>query len=84
MDEVLGAERRRRRSTPSRPRALAVVPLAFLVGLRRRRVAAGAALSELVARLGAGRRHGALHDTRAEVRGDPAVWVAYWLPERGD
>jgi hypothetical protein len=32
MHEALGVERRRRRSTPSRPRALAIVPFAFLAG----------------------------------------------------
>jgi hypothetical protein len=80
MNEARGVERRRRRSTASRPRALAVVPFAFLVGLLRRRVAPAAAVNERVARLGAGRRHGALRDTL----GDPTLRVAYWLPERGE
>jgi signal transduction histidine kinase len=82
MNEALGVERRRRRSTPSRPRALAAVPLAFLVELLRRRVAAAAAVSELGARLGAGRRHGALRATLADALGDPTLRVSYWLPER--
>jgi signal transduction histidine kinase len=84
MNEALGVERRRRRSTPAWPRALGVVPFAFLVGLLRRRVAAAAAVSEPVARLGAGRRLGALRDTLADALGDPTLRVAYWLPERGE
>jgi signal transduction histidine kinase len=62
--------------------ALAVVPFAFLAGLLRSRVAAAAAMSELVARLGEGRRRGALRDALAEALGDPSLELAYWLPER--
>jgi signal transduction histidine kinase len=62
--------------------ALAVVPFAFLAGLLRSRVAAGAAVSELIARLGAGPRRGALRDALADALGDPSLQVAYWLPER--
>jgi signal transduction histidine kinase len=63
--------------------ALAIVPFAFLAGLLRSRVAAASAMSELVARLGEGRRRGALRDALAEALGDPSLELAYWLPERG-
>jgi signal transduction histidine kinase len=64
--------------------ALAFVPFAFLAGLLRSRVAAAAAVSELMARLGSGDRHGALRDVLADALGDPTLRLAYWLPERGD
>jgi signal transduction histidine kinase len=60
--------------------ALAAVPFAFLAGLARSRVAGAAALSELVARLGAGPR--VLRDAVADALGDPTLELAYWLPER--
>ncbi len=63
--------------------ALAIVPFAFLAGLLRSRVAAAAAMSELVGRLGAGTRRGALRDALAEALGDPSLELAYWLPEPG-
>jgi signal transduction histidine kinase len=63
--------------------ALAIVPFAFLAGLLRSRVAAAAALSELVARLGVG-RHGATRDALADALGDPSLELAYWLPERDE
>jgi signal transduction histidine kinase len=62
--------------------SLAIVPFAFLAGLLRSRVAAATAVSDLVARLGAGRRSGALRDALAEALGDPSLQLAYWLPER--
>jgi signal transduction histidine kinase len=62
--------------------ALAFVPFAFLAGLLRSRVAAAAAVSELIARLGDGRRREALRDALADARGDRTLRVAYWLPER--
>jgi signal transduction histidine kinase len=62
--------------------ALAFVPFAFLAGLLRSRVAGAAAVSELVARLGAGRRRGDLRDALADALGDPSLQLAYWLPER--
>jgi signal transduction histidine kinase len=61
--------------------ALAIVPFAFLAGLLRSRVAAAAAMSDLVARLGAGQRRGALRDALADALGDPTLELAYWLPE---
>ncbi len=62
--------------------ALAVVPFAFLAGLLRSRVAGAVAVSELVARLGAGRRRSELRDALADALGDRSLQVAYWLPER--
>ena len=64
--------------------ALATVPFAFLAGLLRSRVAGAAALSELIARLGEGRRHGALRDALADAAGDPTLELAYWVRERGE
>jgi signal transduction histidine kinase len=62
--------------------ALAFVPFAFLAGLLRSRVAGAAAVSELVARLGAGRRGAVLRDALADALGDRSLQLAYWLPER--
>jgi signal transduction histidine kinase len=62
--------------------ALAIVPFAFLLGLLRSRVATATAVSELVARLGGGRAHGALRTALADALGDPTLQVAYWLPAR--
>ena len=64
--------------------ALAFVPFAFLAGLLRTRVAGAAAVSELVARLGAGGRGGVLRDALADALGDRSLQLAYWLPERGE
>jgi signal transduction histidine kinase len=64
--------------------ALAAVPFAFLAGLLRSRVAAAAAVNELVARLGSGRRRETLRDTLATALGDPTLQLAYWLPERAE
>jgi signal transduction histidine kinase len=61
---------------------LAFVPFAFLAGLLRSRVAGATAVSELVARLGAGRRRGELRDVLADALGDPSLQLAYWLPEQ--
>jgi len=64
--------------------ALAIVPFAFLAGLLRSRVAGAAALSGLVARLGAGRQRGVLRDALADALGDRSLQLAYWLPERAE
>jgi signal transduction histidine kinase len=64
--------------------ALATVPFAFLAGLLRSRVAGAAAVSELVARLGAGRDERTLQQALADALGDPSLALAYWLPERGE
>jgi signal transduction histidine kinase len=63
---------------------LAAVPYAFLAGLMQSRFARAAAVSELVARLGAGpeQRRG-LREVLADAFGDPSLVLAYWLPERG-
>ena len=63
--------------------ALSTVPFAFLAGLLSSRVAGAAAVSGLVARLGAAdeRRLG-LRDALAEALGDPSLTLAYWLPGR--
>ena len=62
--------------------SLAVVPFAFLAGLLRSRVAAAAAVNELVARLGSGRE--ALREALADALGDPTLRLAYWLPQRAE
>jgi signal transduction histidine kinase len=62
--------------------SLAIVPFAFLAGLLRSRVAAASAMTELIGRLGQGRRRGGLRDALAEALGDPSLELAYWLPER--
>jgi signal transduction histidine kinase len=62
--------------------ALATVPFAFLAGLLRTRMAGATAVTGLVARLGGDPRPGALRDALAEALGDPALALAYWLPER--
>ncbi len=64
--------------------ALAAVPFAFVAGLLRSRVAGGAAVSELVSRLGDGQRAGTLRDALADALGDPSLALAYWLPERAE
>ena len=62
--------------------ALATVPFAFLGGLLRSRMAGATAVTGLVARLGGDPRPDALRDALAEALGDPALALAYWLPER--
>ena len=59
---------------------LATVPFAFLAGLLRTRLVAGDRIAELVARLGAG---DGVRDALAVALDDPAVAIAYWLPEPG-
>lgn len=62
---------------------LALVPFAFLAGLLHSRVVGATAVSELAARIGEG-RHGSrdIRTALAEALGDPALKLAYWLPER--
>jgi signal transduction histidine kinase len=63
---------------------LAAVPYAFLAGLMQSRFTRADAVSEVVARLGAGGdRSRGLRDVLADAFGDPSLVVAYWLPERG-
>jgi signal transduction histidine kinase len=60
---------------------VATVPLGFLTGLLRSRLAQGAALSALVARLGDLPGEGPLRAALADALGDPSLALAYWLPE---
>jgi signal transduction histidine kinase len=60
---------------------LATVPFGFLTGLLRSRLAEGAALSALVARLGDLPGEGPLRAALADALGDPSLALAYWLPE---
>jgi PAS domain S-box-containing protein len=59
---------------------LALVPLAFLAGLLRSRLAL-ANVSQLVVSLGQTARPGELRDAIAQALADPSVNLAYWLPE---
>jgi signal transduction histidine kinase len=61
--------------------ALAVVPLAFLAGLVRVRLARFA-VGELLVELRETRTPGALRDALARVLHDPSLEIAYWLPDR--
>jgi signal transduction histidine kinase len=61
--------------------SLVAVPLAFLAGLLRSRLARSG-LAELFLGLGA-MRGGDLQAALAKTLGDPSVVVAYWLPEYG-
>jgi signal transduction histidine kinase len=60
---------------------LAAVPLSFLAGLLRERLAR-AGVAELVVELGRGVAPGALRDALARSLGDPTLTLAYWVPER--
>jgi signal transduction histidine kinase len=60
---------------------LATVPFGFLVGLLRSRLAQGAAVSELVARLGESPGEDELRRALADALGDPSLALAYWLDE---
>ena len=62
--------------------ALACLPFAFLTGLLRFRFSQAEAVSSLVAQLGGGVGRGSLRDAVAEALGDPAVELAYWVPNR--
>jgi hypothetical protein len=59
----------------------ATVPFGFLAGLLRTRLAHGAAVAELVSRLGEAPGEEELRAALAEGLGDPDVQLAYWLPE---
>jgi signal transduction histidine kinase len=60
---------------------VATVPFGFLAGLLRSRLAEGAAVAELVRRLGQTPGPDALRAALAEALGDPSIALAYWLPE---
>jgi signal transduction histidine kinase len=60
--------------------ALAAVPLSFLAGLVRARLARFT-VGELLVELRESRAPGALRDGLARVLHDPSLEIAYWLPE---
>jgi signal transduction histidine kinase len=60
---------------------LVTVPFGFLAGLLRSRLAQAGAMSALVARLGQAPEPAALRNALAEALGDPALALAYWLPD---
>jgi signal transduction histidine kinase len=62
--------------------SLACLPLAFLVGLLRFRFGQAEAISSLVSRLGGGGGRGGLRRALAEALGDPALELAYWVPDQ--
>jgi signal transduction histidine kinase len=62
--------------------ALAAVPLAFLAGLVRARIAR-LTVGELLVELRQSRAPGALREALARVLHDPSLEIAYWLPEHG-
>jgi signal transduction histidine kinase len=61
---------------------LATVPFALELGLLRSRLARGA-VAELVVELGQTRAPGKLREALARALHDPALTLAYWLPEQG-
>jgi PAS domain S-box-containing protein len=62
--------------------AVASVPIAFLMGLVRTRLAR-ASVTNLVLELGEARGPEAVRESLRRALGDPALLHAYWLPERG-
>ena len=60
--------------------ALAIVPIAFLVGLLNARLAR-AGVSDLVVELGRTPEPGRLRDALAHALGDRSLELAYWIPE---
>ena len=60
--------------------ALATVPLAYLVGLFRGRLAR-LGVSDLVVELGRGLAPGRLQDALARTLRDPSLELGYWIPE---
>jgi signal transduction histidine kinase len=61
--------------------ALAAVPLSFLAGLMRARLAR-LMVGELLVELRESRAPGALRDVLARVLHDPSLEIAYWLPDQ--
>jgi signal transduction histidine kinase len=60
---------------------VATVPVGFLAGLLRTRLAQAGAVSELVERLGQVPGEEPLRAALADALGDPSIALAYWLPE---
>ena len=85
-DHPVDAQRRARRAAGRLARrrrsqlALAAVPVAFLVGLLRTRLAR-AAVADLVVELGGQVAPGALRAALARALRDPSLTVAYWLAD---
>jgi signal transduction histidine kinase len=63
--------------------AVATVPLAYLFGLFRARLAR-AGISELVVELGRGPEQGRLRDALARALRDPSLELGYWMPASQD
>jgi len=61
----------------------ALIPIGFLVGLLRTRMARSA-IADLVVELGDTPTPARLRDALANALGDPGLTVAYWSPEAGD
>ena len=62
--------------------SLACLPFAFFVGLLRTRFSHADAISSVVGRLGGSGGRGALRNALAEALGDPALELAYWVPDQ--
>jgi signal transduction histidine kinase len=62
--------------------SLACLPFAFLVGLLRARISHADAISSVVGRLGGSGGRGALRTALADALGDPALELAYWVPDQ--
>jgi signal transduction histidine kinase len=60
---------------------VATIPFGFLVGLLSTRLAQGAAVSELISRVGDAPGEGPLRAALADALGDPTLALAYWLPD---
>jgi signal transduction histidine kinase len=61
-----------------------LLPAAFLAGLLRSRFFRAATVGRVIERLGAGRGAGGVERALASALGDPALAVAFWLPDRND
>jgi signal transduction histidine kinase len=61
--------------------SLVLVPFAFLAGLLRSRLGRAEAVTSVVDALGGGAGRTALREVLAEALGDPALEIAYWVPE---
>ena len=62
--------------------AFAVMPFAFLAGLLRADISQSRAVRGLLARLGDLSGHGDLRDALATALGDPALSLAFWMPDQ--
>ncbi len=62
--------------------AFGALPFAFLAGLARTRSWRAGAIGDVLEALGEAPGRGRLRDALREALGDPALRLAYWLPER--